>query len=385
MHRIRRVLLLFSILVLSIVPTHAQFLSKKEKDSVHHRAKLNTFFQAKLDYGGIIPTVKEKGIEKYYALDLRIAWQKKENNIYSTIYREPKFGLGFYSASFGNDAFGEPNGMYGFFEMPIGEKREKLNWIYSIGAGLAFNFNYFDPESNPGNILISSNKNVYIAFSIEGRYNITDHIVAGLGAGFKHFSNGRISLPNRGINLLPIMITAEYNFGDAHTDIDESKVSQFIPFNMLSVFGAGGVKNFEHNKAKYFKSTLSVNALRQFNYKFRYGLGLEMFYTAGSLDRVPGDKSDFLKQYSFGVVGLFEFVFTERLYFPVNFGVHLNSNEENLEQLVYQRLGLRCLLGHQKKIMIGVSLKVTEFHADYVEWTAGYTFKKDPNTYELLF
>lgn len=348
-------------------------------------SKFNTFAQIKFDYGGIVPAVKEKGIDKYYALDLRVAWQKTENNIYSTIYRAPKFGFGFYSASFDNSVFGEPNSMYGFFEIPIGDQKKRLNWVYSIGAGLAFNFNYFDPENNPANELIGSNKNVYLAFSIEGRYNITEHWVAGLGFGFKHFSNGRITLPNSGINLLPLTVTTEYNFGDTYTDIQKGKLPIFIPFNMLNVFGAAGVKNFEYGGARYFKSTLSINALRQFSYKFRYGLGFDLFYTAGSLDRVTDDKNDFNKQFSYGFAGLFEWLVTKRLYLPFNFGIHLNKNEENFEELLYQRIGLRYLLGKQKKIMIGVGLKTTEFHADYVEWTLGYTFKNDKNEYELLF
>jgi hypothetical protein len=97
------------------------------------------------------------------------------------------------------------------------------------------------------------------------------------------------------------------------------------------------------------------------------------------------DKSNFNKQFSYGFAGLFEWLVTQRLYLPFNFGIHLNKNEENFEQLLYQRIGLRYLLGRQKKMMIGVGLKVTEFHADYVEWTIGYTFKNDKNNYELLF
>jgi hypothetical protein len=151
------------------------------------------------------------------------------------------------------------------------------------------------------------------------------------------------------------------------------------------VFGAVGNKNFEYGKSVYFKSTLSASYLRQFSYKFRYGAGLELFYTAGSLDRVESDKSDFKKRYSYGVVGNFEWVLTQRLYLPINIGVHLNYNVENFEQLMYQRLGIRYLIGKNKKMMAGVALKVTEFHADYVEWTVGYIFKKDTNEYKLLF
>ncbi len=347
--------------------------------------KYNIFTQVKFDYGGILPTVEEMGIEKYYGLDLRLAWQKKENGVYSYLYKAPKFGLGFYSGSFDNNAFGEPNGLYGFMEVPIFDHRKKLNWVYTIGLGLAFNFNYFDPIENPSNELIGSSKNVYVAFSLEGRYNITEQWVAGLGFGFKHFSNGRVALPNRGINLLPLTVSTEYNFGNNYTDIKKGIPPSFIPYNIFNIYGATGFKNFEYGGAVYFKSTLGISFLRQFSYKLRYGLGTEIFYTAGSLNRVISDKSNFNKQISYGISAQLEWILTERMYIPLNFGIHLNYNDENLEQFLYQRIGFGYLMGKNKKIILAINLKVTEFHADYVEWTIGYSFKKDKNKYDLIF
>lgn len=361
------------------------FLTTKTSEEGKTDKKQNYFAQIRYEYGGLVPRVKEKGIKKYYALDLRFAWQKREANVYTTLYNSPKFGFAFYSASFDNNVFGEPNALYGFIEIPIGKQKKRLNWIYSIGAGIAFNFNSFDPEDNPTNELIGTNRNVYVSVNLEGRYNVTDHWVAGLGFGYRHFSNGKIQLPNSGINLVPLVVTAEYNFGEDYTYPPRDKLPEFIPFNMLSVFGAAGVKNFEYGEARYLKTTLSINIIRQFNYKFSYGLGFELFYTGGSLDRVTEDKSNFNKQFSYGLATLFEWHISERLYLPVNFGIHLNKNEENTEVLQYERIALRYLIGKQKKVMLGVGLKVTEFHADYVEWTVGYTFKKDPNKYELLF
>lgn len=361
------------------------FLTTKTSEEEKNDKKQNYFAQIRYEYGGLVPRVKEKGLKKYYALDLRFAWQKREANVYTTLYNSPKFGFAFYSASFDNNVFGEPNALYGFIEIPIGKQKKRLNWIYSIGAGMAFNFNSFDPEDNPMNELIGTNRNVYVSFNLEGRYNVTDHWVAGLGFGYRHFSNGKIQLPNSGINLVPLVVTVEYNFGEDYTYPPRDKLPEFIPFNMLSVFGAAGVKNFEYGEARYLKTTLSINFIRQFNYKFSYGLGFELFYTGGSLDRVTEEKSNFNKLFSYGLTGLFEWHITERVYLPVNIGIHLNKNEENSEVLHYYRIALRYLIGKQKKVMLGVGLKVTEFHADYVEWTVGYTFKKDPNKYELLF
>ncbi len=379
------------LLILKVIDFHAQTLkdssdlnlgeNQKRKIDLNH----NFFLQTKFEFAGIVSSLEEQGIEKYYGLDLRLAWQNKENDVYSTIYKSPKFGIGFYAGTFDNNTFGEPNGLYGFFESDVGIHRKKWNWIYSIGLGLSYNFHIYDPLTNPDNILIGSHENIYLAFSLETTYNITDHWIAGLGFGFKHFSNGKMTLPNKGINLIPITTRVEYNFGNNNPEIDKSKITKFIPFNLISIFAGFGIRGFEVDKAVYFKSTLGVNALRQPNYKIRYGLGFDLFYTAGSLDRITSDKSDFNKQFSYGITTIFEWVITKRLYTPVNFGVYLNKNEENYETNFFQRLGMRYLFGKQNKMLVGVSLKVTEFHADFVEWTVGYTFKNDKNEYKLLY
>lgn len=353
----------------------------QEKDKALHSVELQT----KFEFGGVISALEERGIYEYYGSDIRLGFRRQENNVYSTLYRSPIFGVGLYAGTFKDEAFGNPYAIDGFVDIPVMHMPENWEWIYSIGLGLATNFNFYDPIDNPDNEIIGTRRNVYIALSTEIRYYLTPHWKVGAGAGFKHFSNGRLRLPNKSINVLPISVMASYDFEGARPAVDKSKVSKFIPFNMYSIFGAVGNRNFEYGKAAYFKSTLSANFLHQFNYKYRFGLGVEFFYTAGSLDRVTEDKSDFKKQYSYGFVGLWEWVLTDRLYVPLNVGVYLNRNEENEESAIYKRLGVRYLVGRQKKMFAGVSLKVTETRSDYIEWTLGYTFKKDPNKYDLLF
>ena len=365
--------------LLLTAPSYSQ-----SEDTGKKEPKYNFSTQLKFDYGGIVESVRKEGIESYYGFDLRFALQKRKNDVYSTVYRTPYFGGGIYSGNFLNESFGKPFGIYGFYDIPV-VMPNKWSFIYSIGLGMAFNFNYYDPEGNPENELIGSFSNVYISVSMEGRYQLTPHWTTGIGMGFKHFSNGRVRLPNRGINLVPVTLMAEYHFEKQDTDYKKNNLAKFIPYNSINVFGAVGNKNFEYGEAVYFKSSLGVSFIRQHSYKYRFGGGAELFYTAGSDKRVDEDKSNFNTFYSYGFVGIFEWVVTPRMYVPMNFGVYLNYNEENYEAPVYQRIGLRYLLGKDRKIITGVCLKVTEFHADYVEWTVGYAFKNDKNKYKLLF
>lgn len=378
-------LLLFSVIVQSQNSSELSVQNNNLETIQSLDKKYNSYGQIKLEFGGILPTVKEEGIQNYHGMDLRFGWQKRKNDVYSTINNAPKYGVGIYMAGFNNEAFGKPIGAYGFVEIPIYYPKSRWSFVYNIGLGLGFNFNHYDLEDNPSNELIGSERNVYISLTLETRYALTNHWVAGLGVGFKHFSNGRTSLPNSGINLLPFTIMTEYNLDDTSTDFKKNNLAEFEPFNIISMFGAAGRKTFEYGEADFFKSSLGISFLRQFNYKFRYGAGFEMFYTAGSKDRVDSNKSDFKKLFSYGFIGNWDWVLTERLYIPIGVGVYLNYNEENFERPIYMRLGIRYAIDKPKKLFLGVSLKVTQFHADYVEWTIGYNFKKDPNEYKLLF
>ncbi len=338
--------------------------------------------QVNYEFGPIGETTQEVNFTDYNAFHIIASWKERSQNIYAHLYRNPRYGVGFYSGYIHNEIYGNPMAIYGFYEIPFHRKKSKWLWVYNIGLGLGFNFKHYDPLSNPHNEIIGSNRNFYVSFNFEGKYSFTPHWYGGFGVGLKHFSNGKMFLPNKGMNFVPITLSLGYQFHpNTFESIKPQQTLAFKPFNIFQVYGAIGHRNYTYSQGNYFKSTLSLGYLRQFSYKFRVGAGIEGFYSAGSLKRNQTDKSDFNKMFSYGVVGLFEWVITDRLYMPLNVGYHINRNVENDESKVYKRIGARYLFGKNKKLFAGVSLKVTETRSDYIEWTLGYTFKKDQNKY----
>ena len=96
--------------------------------------------------------------------------------------------------------------MYGFVDIPFHKPRSRWTWLYGGALGISYNFNPYDPETNPVNVFLGSERNVYIDLYFEGHYAISNRMDIGIGTGFKHFSNGSYKLPNAGINLIPLTI-----------------------------------------------------------------------------------------------------------------------------------------------------------------------------------
>ncbi len=319
----------------------------------------------------------------YNGLDVKFGWTKKDtDNTYNQVYRFPTLGLGWYSSTFHNSDVGKPNALYFYFVMPL-HFEETRKWTGSyIGAfGFSYDFNPFDETINPSNILIGSYRNCYIHVGYNLNFNFNNKFAAYGSVGFKHFSNGAVKLPNKGINLIPFGLGVKYRFSDQSLPKPEVPLETFIRHNQWNVMMAAGYKNYELRGSSYFKSTLGFNYLRQMSYKYRVGLGMDFFYSDGAEIRNKSDESDFSKSVSYAVVGSWEWVINRIIYVPIGVGYYLQRNLENgEEEPYYGRIGMRFRISDHYNL--GITIKAHGGHADYFEWTFAYTFHKDPNNYQ---
>ena len=255
----------------------------------------------------------------YHGIDFRLGFRKTDaSDVFSNIYRRPYFGLGFYSSTFYNPVIGTPNALYWFLTIPFEfEGNRKLSFSYTAAFGLSYNFAPFNPVENPTNIFIGSSKNCYVHLGFVANYKISRKWAMNATLGLKHFSNGAYQMPNMGLNLIPLTIGASYKFSDDEIDHTDKPVPPFKKFNMVNVMFAAGSKNFTNGETNHLQTTLGVNYLWQKGYKYRMGLGMDLFYTANASDRNTSDASDFSKSISYAMVGSWEWVLSKRMYVPL--------------------------------------------------------------------
>jgi hypothetical protein len=176
---------------------------------------LFSFVEARYHYGSHLPNngnLQDVLKNKYSAIDLKVGLQSTGNKLWQQFYGYPAYGVGFYSADLGSsDTLGEPSSIYLFINAPI-KRWKKFSIHYGAEVGIAYDFNNFDPVSNPANDVIGSQVNVHLNVGVWGQYMISERLDATLGLDFTHNSNGSTRTPNLGLNMYGPVVGLRYNF-----------------------------------------------------------------------------------------------------------------------------------------------------------------------------
>ncbi|AMQ56859.1 acyloxyacyl hydrolase [Algoriphagus sanaruensis] len=319
-----------------------------------------------------------KNAVEYKALDFRLGWKKINTDTYSYLYRNPRFGLGLNFTIPYFEEIGQPYAIYGFMDVPFSRvnlpKRFQTGYFSQFGVG--FNVNPYNPNKNPVNQYLGSKINAFVHLGFWAKYPISPSVDFQASLGLKHLSNGASKKPNAGINLVPFSVGVKYRLGSqSEIQSDKFEIPEFKPSSHWNFALYSGMKNYELGAPVYFRGGLGVNYLIQPSYKYRVGLGMDLFYAQGLYSRFPDLKSTFKNQTSLGLVASWEWQLTENLYVPIGFGAYLYRQEHNQEVTwYYERIGLRYRFSNQ--LFLGLQIKAHRASADFFEFTLGYTISK---------
>lgn len=378
---LKNIKLLPIFLVLSVTKLYSQ----SDIDGKKAAVKNPLIIELEVENGGILATkdIKNTTFESAYynGLNLKIGWKiQNSKDQYFTLYNNPIYGIGFYSSTFETDVIGSPYAIYGFVQSPFGNLLHK-RWAfdYRIGLGISGNFNPYDEDENPLNIVIGAKNNVYIDLGIRTQYKINPNWRAGLGLAFHHFSNGALRLPNKGVNLVPITASITYQPDGTSLLPNKNIIRPYSDKVHYSINYGVGWKQIERDKDhRFFKSTLSAYASKHVSHKWRMGGGIDLFYSAsGNNDEIAGTKSKKIgAKYSGGPSFYLVHVLNRNLLLNGNVGYYIHNQEFNGEvKRIFLRAGARYYV--YKDINAGVSIKAHQGKADFIEWTIGYTFNRD--------
>lgn len=316
-----------------------------------------------------------KSAVDYKALDFKFGWRKISNTPFNYFYRYPTLGFGFNSALKNYEEIGMPQAVYGFMEMPFsirGQSR-RISFGYFLQLGVGFNLKPYDPALNPNNKYIGSNINAYINLGVNSTLKVSNRTDFQASLGLKHYSNGATKKPNAGINLFPLNLAMKVKLGEIKsipTEVPEIGQKDLKTFWNLALYT--GMKNYEIGDPAYFRGGVGINYLLEPRYKYRLGIGLDLFWAQGMELRYPEENFSFTEQTSLAVVGSWEWQLTERLYVPIAFGAYLYRNELNQEiTWFYERIGARYRFDNN--MFAGMQIKAHKAKADFFEFTVGYT------------
>ncbi len=298
-------------------------------------------------------------------------------------YAYPELGLSLVYAHYGDKAiFGRGYGLLPSLRLLT--RTRHIHIHYHLGIGLAYISKPFDSFNNPTNNVIGSHWNNITMLMLGLEYAINTKWSCLATFSFTHFSNGKIQLPNLGINIPTLGANLRYNL-TKKTKI-EGILKESLPKWERKAVGLGFRLSYaflEDGKPggplfpMYGGNLYLTKRANRFG---QWHLGLEgNYYTfihhfilnqaanegrlIGALKLAPYMAYEFLFGRIGGLLGLGVYAYNPFLpkapfFFKVGMQSYLKPT--------YERLG--------KNLFVGVYLKAHYFKADYVELGLGWLF-----------
>ena len=360
-----------------------------------------------------------------YDLGLGFQTEPEDNDAFASKFGFPILSVGVSVARMGHLKFSDhtrfPNlySVYGSFERSL-LRREKFSAGYLFDFGATYNPGRYDPVKNPGNNWLSSPFMAYFGAGVFAKVHLGKRWEVGADFMFRHYSNGRLALPNEAINALGGGVFARYRLSDYNYTKYVSAQKQEGDFKKgiqyMITFGTGfhtcqaewNTYAFDHNDPDkparvptkeeaaslkaHPKFSLSFDALYRYGIRYATGLGVDMFYSTNmkeleAADRILyGDEAvDACPGYSPISVGL---ALVQEVYWK-NFAVHIalgaypyrhkGVNDKELNELVddrergwhYEKAGFRYYFPELGDTYLGFAIKSHSIKAEYLEFSVG--------------
>jgi len=245
------------------------------------------------------------------SLTVEIGRQTDGSRDWHHLYGLPAYGFGVSMASLGSGV-SRPVDAYTFFSWPFAHLNEQVQVTTDFGMGVSWNWKAFNQRTNSYASVLGSNMNARIDWGFYLRYIATPQTSLYAGVDFTHRSNGGVSQPDQGINVIGPSVGLRYNLTPERTVRPADDAPPFHPSWEYVVGVAGGRKNaldernyLDHD---FGAGTVTAAVQRQF---YRYGKvagGFDLMYDGSSDARGDVLDADLVRQGAFGdrlAVGLY--------------------------------------------------------------------------------
>lgn len=355
----------------------------------------------------------------YMTYEVGVGYQTNPNdsNYYSRAYGFPLISLGFQVANMGDFKLSDGTkfpclySLYGAFERSL-FRSKYVSLGYQLEFGLTYNPGRYDPVNNPSNNWLSSPIMAYFGGGFFVKAHLGKRWELGALGMFRHYSNGRLALPNEALNAMGVGIFARYRISD-YDYKTYRYANRIIPdfkrgMQYVIALGAGAhtcmaewnayvekepdpIKKKEIKLKAHPKFSLSGEFMYRYAPRYATGLGLDLFYSSNmkeleASDRIVyGDEAvDNCPGYCPISVGI---AVVQEIYWR-NFAVHIaigaypfrhkgvNGPEakeagDRERGWHYEKAGLRYYIPKLHNVFFGFGIKSHSIKAEYLEFSTG--------------
>jgi hypothetical protein len=294
-------------------------------------------------------------------------WQCENN--------KPDYGVHFTFMDFGNPkVLGQAYALAPYIEIPLGEKVRWSRPIFRLSWGLSYVTKKFDRETNHKNVAIGSHWNIFVQYRFMWHFNINEKLRLEPGIGISHCSNGRLQVPNLGLNLIGLNLGLTYKFRDQACERITIDSCTKAPSKTELLFWYSIGLNDQDPPAtmsKMVAHTLSLNYFYNIRNTSKLGLGADVFYEESYLRELDNEHityPGFADQLRVGIKGNYAYnIGRVSLPFEVGYYVHSKFNSDGP---IFSRFGIRYTSG--KGFMAQFSMKSHFAVAYHFDICVGY-------------
>ena len=318
----------------------------------------------------------------YRAFEARFGFQTTGKRAWHQIHKFPKYGLGLHYADLvktrKDSVVGNPFGLFAFYSAPwLSSGRFSLNT--DISVGLSYTSLVHDPVTNQVNDVVASHINLYFGFNFRLYMQLSRRMHMSVGGGLTHNSNGRIHVPQKGVNSwgwsagLNYMLSAP---GKAYYYRELPKFKAFEEVQIMAAVGTVEVIPRDGTEGlRYFDFSLTGDYALNFNPRMALTLGLDVLYD-GSLEKaIKGieaeDVTTFQKMYLGTHLGYQYTIHRVTLLF--NLGTYFRQSSYD-RGFWFGRAGGRIRLTERVYAHLAIKTK-NGIRSDWIEWGAAYYIK----------
>ncbi|MCH8546015.1 MAG: acyloxyacyl hydrolase [Cryomorphaceae bacterium] len=206
-------------------------------------------------------------------VDASLIYYTQGDKLWSANNKAPRVGLRYAYFAFPDEAMGQAHGLNAFLSKDF-YRSDVFRWYWQMGFGLGYLTQTYDEVSNPRQVAISSNLNVYA----DARMGVAWHLrQQELHLGFLgfHFSNAANMLPNSGMNFI-----GTYLGWSPKVKVNKPEMAPQMPskrYELLVGLNAWA-RQASPERPHDFVSNGYIEFNRRMTPNYQLGLGVNLFY-----------------------------------------------------------------------------------------------------------
>lgn len=234
---------------------------------------LNSYYGGVFRYKSEMPMLQ---LTNLFGAEAYLLKQTDGSRVWEKKYNLPKLGLAATYFNYGlPEELGEVLSLTGFLDTNL-KKYRKDELRLSLGTGIVYSNVIYNSITNPENKAVGSKISYVLRGNIYYVKKINENWDVNLHAAFRHYSNGRMQMPNNGMNFPVVGAGVSYTPKAVEYNITE-KEDDFDDRIHLLIYGATAWREVHYDDYKHRAYSISLAVSKRITWYNAILIGIDGF------------------------------------------------------------------------------------------------------------